>query len=50
MQSPVAPLRHLRAPRPLHFPTQAEMPVTKRHLTLRTALHDVLMTFAPPEH
>jgi hypothetical protein len=44
MQSPVATLRHLRAPRPLIFPTEAEMPETKRHLTLRTALYDVLMT------
>ena len=48
MQHPVEPatgrepLRYHRAPRSLVFPTEATMPETKRHLRLRTALHDML--------
>src|SRR4051812_1571643 len=30
--------RYLRAPRPLHFPVCEEMPETRRHLEVRTAL------------
>ncbi len=33
-----ASLRHKRASRPLHFPTDATVPETKRHLELRTLL------------
>jgi hypothetical protein len=35
-------LPHRTAPRPLHFPSSAEMPETKRHLDLRTFLYAVL--------
>ncbi len=40
------PLRYKRAPAPIHFPAEAEMPETKRHLKLRTLLFAVLETFA----
>jgi Uma2 family endonuclease len=33
---------YLAAPAPLHFPTEAEVPETKRHLELRTLLSQVL--------
>ncbi|MGK3983070.1 Uma2 family endonuclease [Sorangium sp. So ce136] len=39
-------LRHVRAPSPLHFPEEAVVPETKRHLDLRTLLYLVLKTFA----
>ncbi len=35
-------LRHLRPPKSLHFPSEAEVPETKLHLTLRTALYAIL--------
>jgi Uma2 family endonuclease len=35
-------LPHLRPLKPLHFPTEAEVPETKVHLTLRTALYAIL--------
>ncbi|XXX80278.1 Uma2 family endonuclease [Sorangium sp. So ce134] len=39
-------LRHVRAPSPLHFPEEALVPETKRHLELRTLLYLVLKTFS----
>src|SRR5882672_10020460 len=35
-------LRPLRAARPVHFPAQATVPETKRHLELRTLLYQLL--------
>jgi hypothetical protein len=46
MFQPSDALRHKRAPSPIHFPAEAEMPETKRHLKLRTLLFAVLETFA----
>jgi Uma2 family endonuclease len=46
MPDATAPLRHKRAPCPVHFPAEAERPETKRHLKLRTLLFAVLETFA----
>ncbi len=40
------PPAYVRAPRPLHFPVEAVMPETKRHLELRTVLFALLKTFA----
>jgi Uma2 family endonuclease len=34
--------RYLREPRPLYFPSSEEMPETRRHLGLRTALFQIL--------
>lgn len=34
--------RFLRAPRPIHFPVEAEVPESKRHLEQRTALYQIL--------
>jgi Uma2 family endonuclease len=34
--------RYLRAPSPVHFPVEAEVPETKRHLELRTLLYQLL--------
>ena len=42
MQSAGGPLRHVRAPRAIHFPTDAEVPESKLHLKLRTALFMIL--------
>ncbi|WP_433935509.1 Uma2 family endonuclease [Sorangium cellulosum] len=39
-------LRHVRAPSPLHFPEEALVPETKRHLEIRTLLYVVLKTFS----
>ena len=39
---PSEPYRHVREPRPDLFPTSEEMPETKRHLALRTALFQSL--------
>ncbi|XYI02995.1 Uma2 family endonuclease [Sorangium sp. So ce1128] len=39
-------LRHVRAPSPLHFPEEAVVRETKRHLEIRTLLYIVLKTFA----
>jgi hypothetical protein len=38
MQSTSGRLRHVRAPRAIHFPSEAEVPETKLHFKLRTAL------------
>jgi hypothetical protein len=35
-------LRYVRPPRPIHFPSEEEVPETKRHLELRTALYSIL--------
>src|SRR4051812_5275332 len=35
-------LRYVRAPVPLVFPSEAEVPETKRHLKLRTLLYELL--------
>ena len=43
---PHTPLTYVRPPRPLHFPVEATMPETKRHLELRTVLFALLKTFA----
>ena len=37
-----APRRYRRAPVPVHFPSEEEVPETKRHLELRTALYQLL--------
>lgn len=37
-----APYRHVREPEPLFFPSSEEMPETRRHLGLRTALFQIL--------
>src|SRR5512139_3995353 len=34
--------QYVRSPRPLVFPTEAEVPESKRHLELRTALYEIL--------
>jgi len=39
---PVAGARYLRAPVPLHFPSEETVPESKRHLILRTALFQTL--------
>ncbi|XXT24744.1 Uma2 family endonuclease [Sorangium sp. So ce429] len=44
--APARRLRHVRAPSPLHFPEEALVPETKRHLEIRTLLYTVLKTFA----
>jgi hypothetical protein len=42
MQSTSGRIRHLRPPRPIHFPSEATVPETKRHLEVRTALYLIL--------
>jgi Uma2 family endonuclease len=42
MQSPGSRVRHLRPARAIHFPSEAEVPETKLHLQLRTALFMIL--------
>jgi Uma2 family endonuclease len=42
MMSATAPRRYLRPPEPVHFPESAEVPESKWHLELRTALYDIL--------
>ncbi len=42
MQSTGGRLRHVRAPRAIHFPTEAEVPESKLHLKVRTALFLIL--------
>ncbi len=39
---PVQGAKYVRAPRPVHFPVEAEVPETKRHLLLRTALFQIV--------
>src|SRR5437773_596796 len=34
--------RYVREPRAIRFPTEAEVPETKRHLEVRTALYQIL--------
>lgn len=43
-------LRYTRAPVPLHFPEEAEMPEGKTHLTLRTFLYQLLKFALGPAH
>lgn len=43
-------LRYTRAPVPLHFPEEAEMPEGKTHLTLRTFLYQLLKYALGPSH
>ena len=42
MSRSLAPIRHLRAPQPLNFPTEAEVPEEREHFALRAMLFDVL--------
>jgi len=42
MTQSASALRHLRAPRALHFPVGALVPETKLHFKLRTALYTIL--------
>jgi len=42
MQSTGSGVRHLREPRAIHFPSDAQVPETKEHLKLRTALYLVI--------
>ncbi len=39
-------VKHVRRPAPLHFPEEATVPESKRHLDLRTFLYQVLRGFA----
>jgi hypothetical protein len=43
-------VRHLRAPRPIHFPEEAEVPESKTHLVLRTFLFWLLRYALGPDH
>ncbi len=44
----VGKFRYVRAPEPVHFPVEAEVPESKRHLLLRTLLYQFLdPAFAP---
>jgi Uma2 family endonuclease len=43
---PTAVHRYHRAPSPIHFPTEASVPESKRHLDLRTLLYTLLKTMA----
>jgi Uma2 family endonuclease len=43
-------LRYLRAPRPIHFPEQEQMPEGYTHLVLRTFLFRLLRFALGPEH
>lgn len=45
-----AELRHLRAPAPIHFPEEADVPEGKRHLVLRTFLFRLLRLALGPAH
>ena len=48
--TPRPDLRYTRAPVPLHFPEEAEMPEGKTHLTLRTFLYQLLKFALGPKH
>ena len=43
MSRSLAPIRHLRAPEPLDFPTEAEVPEEREHFALRALLFDSLV-------
>jgi len=45
---PLPELRYVRAPEPIHFPEEAEVPEGKRHLALRTFLFRVLQFALAP--
>jgi hypothetical protein len=45
-----AAVRYLRAPQPIHFPEEAEVPEGKRHLVLRTFLFRLLQFALGPTH
>ena len=47
---PLPELKYVRAPEPLHFPEEAEVPEGKRHLALRTFLFRVLQFALGPAH
>ncbi len=47
---PLPELRYVRAPEPIHFPEQADVPEGKRHLVLRTVLLRVLQLALGPAH
>src|SRR5271166_975229 len=47
---PRADVRHLRAPEPIVYPEEAEVPEGKRHLVLRTFLFRLLRFALGPEH
>ena len=47
---PLPELRYVRAPEPIHFPDEAEVPEGKRHLALRTLLWRVLQLALGPAH
>jgi Uma2 family endonuclease len=47
---PLPELRYVRAPEPIHFPEEAEVPEGKRHLALRTFLFRVLQFALAPAH
>jgi hypothetical protein len=42
MMTATEPRRYVRTPEPVHFPESAEVPESKWHLELRTALYDIL--------
>jgi Uma2 family endonuclease len=43
-------VRHIRAPQPIHFPEEAEVPEGKTHLILRTFLFALLRFALGPDH
>jgi Uma2 family endonuclease len=47
---PLPELRYVRAPDPIHFPEEAEVPEGKRHLILRTFLFRLLRFALGPDH
>ncbi len=47
---PLPELRYVRAPEPIHFPEEAQVPEGKRHLALRTFLFRVLQFALAPAH
>jgi hypothetical protein len=47
---PLPTLRYVRAPEPIVFPEEADVPEGKRHLTLRTCLWRVLQLALGPGH
>jgi Uma2 family endonuclease len=47
---PLPEMRYVRAPEPIHFPEEAQVPEGKRHLALRTFLFRVLQFALAPTH
>ncbi len=47
---PLPELRYVRAPEPIYFPEEAEVPEGKRHFALRTFLFRVLQLALGPTH